>query len=93
MIPPGEVMMGSTEAERQWAVEQGAQRERVEWEKPQHRLRIAYPLAVGRYPVTFEEYGHFARTTGVQEPYDQRWGGGRRPVINVNWTYAAKFFH
>ena len=58
VIPPGEFMMGSTEAERKWAIEQGAEREWVEWEKPQHLVRIAYPLAVGRYPVTFEEYGH-----------------------------------
>ena len=61
VIPPGEFVMGSTEAERQWAMEQGRQREWVEWEKPQHLVRIAYPLAVGRYPVTFEEYDHFAR--------------------------------
>jgi hypothetical protein len=53
VIPPGEFMMGSTEAECEWAIEQGAAREWVEWEKPQHRVRIAYPLAVGQYPVTF----------------------------------------
>ena len=44
VIPPGEFMMGSTEAEREWAVKQGVQREWVEWEKPQHLVRIAYPL-------------------------------------------------
>ena len=32
VIPPGEFMMGSTEAEREWAIEQGAEREWVERE-------------------------------------------------------------
>jgi formylglycine-generating enzyme required for sulfatase activity len=91
VTPPGEFMMGSTEAERQWAIEQGAKREWLEREKPQHLVRIAYPLAVGRYPVTFEEYGHFARTTGRAQPEDGEWGRGRRPVINVDWEDAKSF--
>ena len=41
--------------------------------------------------MTFEEYGHFARTTGRTQPGDEGWGRGRRPVINVNWE-DAKFF-
>ena len=53
VIPPGEFMMGSTEAEGQWAMDQGADREWVEHEMPQHLVRIAYPLAVGRFPVTY----------------------------------------
>ena len=91
VIPPGEFMMGSTEAEREWAIKLGAQQEWVEREKPQHSVRIAYPLAVGRYPVTFEEYGYFARTTGRAQPSDEGWGRSRRPVINVDWE-DAKFF-
>ena len=58
----GEFMMGSTEAEK---------------ERPQHRVQIAYPLAVGRYPVTFEEYDHFARIAGREPPRDEGWGRGR----------------
>jgi formylglycine-generating enzyme required for sulfatase activity len=91
VIPPGEFMMGSTEAERQWAVEQGAGREWVDAEKPQHLVRIAYPLAVGRFPVTFEEYGHFARTAGRAQPDDRGWGRGPRPVINVSWEDAKAY--
>ena len=91
VIPPGEFMMGSTEAEREWAVKQGAAREWVECEKPPHLVHIAYPLAVGRSPVTFEEYGHFARTTGRAQPGDEGWGRGRRPVINVKWEDAKSF--
>ena len=62
VIPPGEFMMGSTEAEK---------------ERPQHRVQIAYPLAVGRYPVTFEECDHFARIAGREPPRDE--GTGPRP--------------
>jgi formylglycine-generating enzyme required for sulfatase activity len=91
VIPPGEFMMGSSEAERQWGVEQGVPWGLVEWEKLQHLVRIAYLLAVGRYPVTFDEYDHFARTTGRAQPNDQGWGRGRRPVINVDWDDAKAF--
>ena len=91
VIPPGEFMMGSTETERQWAVGQGAKQEWVEREKPQQQVRILHTPAVGRFPVTLEEYGHFARTTERPEPRDQGWGRGRRPVINVDWQEAKSF--
>ena len=76
VIPPGEFMMGSAESEK---------------ERPQHVVRIAYPLAVGRYPVTFEEYDHFVRSKGRAQPGDEGWGRGRRPVINVDWEDAKAF--
>jgi formylglycine-generating enzyme required for sulfatase activity len=88
VIPAGEFMIGSTEAEREWAIKQGVPREMAESEKPQHLVRIAYPLAVGRFPVTVDEYGHFARTTGRAQPGDEDWGSGRRPVTNVDWKDA-----
>ena len=76
VIPPGEFMMGSTDTRRRG---------------PQHVVRIAYPLAVGRYPVTFEEYDHFVRSKGRVQPGDEGWGRGRRPVINVDWEDARAF--
>jgi formylglycine-generating enzyme required for sulfatase activity len=76
VIPPGEFVMGSTEAEK---------------ERPQHRVRIVYRLAVGRYPVTFDEYDHFARSTGRVPPSDEGWGRCRRPVINVSWDDARAY--
>ncbi len=91
VIPPGEFLMGSNEAERQWAVSQGAKPEWLEPEQPQHRVRIAYPLAVGRYPITFEEYGRFCEQTRRQLPGDEEWGRGRRPVINVSWDDAKAY--
>ena len=54
-------------------------------EGPQHEVRIGHRFAVGRYPVTFEEYDRFARETGRGRSDDQNWGRGRRPVIDVSW--------
>jgi formylglycine-generating enzyme required for sulfatase activity len=81
VIPPGEFLMGSPEVD--W--------EAKDVEKPQHRVRIAYPLAVGRYPITFEEYDHFCEQTRRQPPGAEVWGRGRRPVINVSWNDARAY--
>jgi len=54
-------------------------------EKPQHLVRIAYPLAVGLYPVTFDEWAAFAEATNGYQPRDWGWGRGRRPVLTVSW--------
>ena len=84
-------MMGSTEAERRWAVKHGADRDWMEHERPQHLVRIAHPLAVGRFPVTFDEYGRFVMATRRPQPYDRGWGRGPRPVINVSWDDAKAY--
>jgi len=73
VIPPGQFMMGS---------------ELDSNEQPIHEVRIDYGLAVGRYPVTFDEYDHYCRRTDADEPGDQEWGRGTRPVINVTWYDA-----
>jgi formylglycine-generating enzyme required for sulfatase activity len=93
VLPQGEFMMGSTRAERQWAIGKAAKPERVDWEAPQHRVKIGYRIAVGRYTVTFEEWDwyvedsawHHSRSIKPYRPSDEGWGGGRRPVINVSW--------
>jgi formylglycine-generating enzyme required for sulfatase activity len=41
--------------------------------------------------VTFEEYDHFCKVTGREEPDDSGWGRGRRPVINVSWRDAHAY--
>jgi formylglycine-generating enzyme required for sulfatase activity len=91
VIPPGAFMMGSTEAERRWAVDHDARWEWVENEQPRHRVEIAYPLAVGRFLVTFEQYDRFARITRRAEPGDDGWGRGQRPVIKVSWEDAKAY--
>lgn len=77
-IPPGEFLMGSADTEHQD-------------ERPQHPVKIRHEFAVGRYPVTFEEYGAFCRVTARKTPDDNGWGRDRRPVINVSWDDAQTY--
>jgi formylglycine-generating enzyme required for sulfatase activity len=80
VIPTGEFMMGSTEEE-----------EVFEDERPQHRVTIHRRFALGRYPVTFEEYNRFCEATRREKPADQGWGRARRPVILVSWDEAQAY--
>jgi formylglycine-generating enzyme required for sulfatase activity len=64
VVPAGSFTMGSTEAERKWAVEQGAKQEWVDQEKPQHRVTIEQPFAVGKYEVTRDQFAAFVQATG-----------------------------
>jgi formylglycine-generating enzyme required for sulfatase activity len=81
VIPAGEFMMGSTDEE-----EGGFENER-----PRHRVTIARRFAIGRYPVTFDEYDRFCQATEQNKPEDRGWGRGRRPVINVSWDDAQDY--
>ncbi|MBK8174672.1 MAG: SUMF1/EgtB/PvdO family nonheme iron enzyme [Rhodospirillales bacterium] len=81
MLPAGEFLMGSP------AGEEG----RYDSEGPQHRVRIDAGFALGRYPVTFEEYDHFCAMTKRERLGDEGWGRGRRPVINVSWWDAVAY--
>jgi formylglycine-generating enzyme required for sulfatase activity len=60
-------------------------------EKPVHTVSIAKPFAIGRYPITFDEYDRFASATNRSLPNDQGWGRGRQPAINVSWDDAVKW--
>ena len=41
--------------------------------------------------VTFAQYDAYAKTVGSKLPYDEGWGRGDHPVINVNWNDAQGF--
>lgn len=58
VIPAGEFTMGSPDSE--------AQRSKVEG--PQHRVTISYPLAVGTFMVTRDEYAAFVAETQRPDP-------------------------
>jgi formylglycine-generating enzyme required for sulfatase activity len=81
VLPAGEFLMGSPEDEEG----------RGPYEGPQHRVRIARPFAIGRYPLTFAEYRRFCAATGRREPDDQGWGKGLAPVVNVSWEDAQAY--
>jgi formylglycine-generating enzyme required for sulfatase activity len=58
---------------------------------PQHRVSISERFAIGRYPVTFDEYDRFCEAKGQKSPEDEGWGRGRRPAINVSWDDAQAY--
>ncbi len=60
-------------------------------ERPVHTVYVRGDTAIGRYETTFDEYDRFARSTGRALPDDNRWGRGRRPVINVCWYDAVEY--
>jgi len=60
-------------------------------ERPPHRVQITKPFALARFPATFEEYDRYAQATRRGLPSDERWGRGRRPVINVSWEDALAY--
>ena len=81
VIPAVSFLMGSPPDEEQ----------RNDNEGPQHAVRIAHRFALGRFPVTFEEYDAFAVSTLGRLPHDEGWGRGRRPVINVSWEDSLAY--
>ena len=75
-IPAGRYLMGS----------------RGEDEGPQHPVTIREPFAVGVYEVTFAEWDACVRDGGcAEQPDDNGWGRGNRPVIYVWWHYAQAY--
>jgi formylglycine-generating enzyme required for sulfatase activity len=61
VIPAGEFMMGSAEAEQA----------RFDNERLQHRVTIGQRFAIGRYSVTFGEYDRFCRAKQRKKPQDE----------------------
>ena len=80
-MPVGEFMMGSTEEEEG----------RFDEEGPRHRVTIGQRFAIGRYPVTFDEYDRFCEVMAIRKTEDDGWGRGRRPVVNVSWQEARRY--
>ena len=60
-------------------------------ERPVRTVTISRPIAMGRYPITFEDYDRFVSAVDAERPDDAGWGRGRRPVINVNWHDAKAY--
>ncbi|MDX2246044.1 MAG: SUMF1/EgtB/PvdO family nonheme iron enzyme [Bacteroidia bacterium] len=46
---------------------------------------------LGATEVTFDQYDVFCEKTGREKPWDERWGRGSRPVINVSWEDAVAY--
>jgi formylglycine-generating enzyme required for sulfatase activity len=82
VVPAGSFVMGSPASEI----------DREEGES-QVRVDIARPFAVGRHPVTFDEWDAFTAEGGCDNfrPIDFGWGRRDRPVINVCWHDAKSY--
>jgi formylglycine-generating enzyme required for sulfatase activity len=81
VIPAGEFTMGSPDAEPFRAAE------------TQHRVTIAAPFAVGKFEITFDQWGACVKDGGCggYRPDDQHWGRGKRPVIDISWESAKAY--
>ncbi len=79
IIPGGRFLMGSPENE---AGRRNDER--------QHEVEVA-SFAIGQYAVTFEDYDRFVHASRRYKPWDQGWGRGRHPVINVTWQDAVAY--
>ena len=63
----------------------------LNYKQPVRTVTISRRIAMGQYPVTFEDYDLYVSVMGAERPADEGWGRGRRPVINVSW-YEAKAY-
>ena len=83
VVPTGKFEMGSVASEPGRAVD----------ESPRHTVTIGHLFAVAQFDVTFEEWDACVADGGCNgnNPSDQGWGRGRRPVINVSWDDAKAY--
>jgi len=83
VVPAGSFTMGSPASDNYGSND----------ERPQHRVTIARPFAVGRLAVTFDEWDGCVADGGCggRRPDDEGWGRGKRPVINVSWDDAKTY--
>ena len=87
MVAAGRFWMGSRDGEGD------------EDERPRHEVTIPRAFAVGRYPVTFEEWDFaqkdqdWKKITSVElrRAGDGGWGRGRWPAIDVSWEDARAY--
>jgi len=53
--------------------------------------RVNVPFYMASTETTFDQYDAHCVATGRQKPFDEDWGRGDRPVINVDWYDASAY--
>ena len=81
VVPAGEFQMGSADTEEGRGPNEG----------PLHTVVFARPFAIGKYEVTFDEWGACVAEKACVAVEDDGWGRGRRPVIYVNFEMAMGY--
>jgi formylglycine-generating enzyme required for sulfatase activity len=89
VIPPGEYTMGSPMSEADRKGDEG----------PQHRVRVNYPLAVGKFDVTVGEYAFFVEQSSYKacgdnwrlSPYMHHSQAMDHPVVAMSWYDAQAY--
>jgi formylglycine-generating enzyme required for sulfatase activity len=80
VLPPGQFSMGD-------ALGRGNGDE-----GPVRTVTIAYPLAVSRTEITFEEWDACVADNGcAHRPNDMGWGRDDRPVVNISYSDARQY--
>jgi len=54
-------------------------------------ILLTYDFLIGKYEITFEQYGWYCEINGISLPNDEHWGRGKRPVINVRWWDCIRY--
>lgn len=62
-------------------------------DEPLPQFVTLQPFALGKFPVTFEQWDQFVAATGYapDQQQDEDWGRGQRPVINITWHDIAAY--
>jgi formylglycine-generating enzyme required for sulfatase activity len=83
VVPAGSFVMGATDS--------GSKRASAEASR--HKVTFAHAFAVGRFAVTFDEWDACVADGGCSgyKPWDNGWGRGKRPVVNVSWSDARSY--
>jgi len=88
IVQAGTFQMGNTRNDREGSF----------LEEPVHTVQLTYDFWIGKYPVTFNEYGVYCDALGRRPPHDglryfssSHWGRETRPVINVRWWDAIAY--
>jgi formylglycine-generating enzyme required for sulfatase activity len=92
-IPPGEFLMGTTDAEVEVLLRQYPNwtREMFEDEQPQRRVYLD-GYSIYRTPVTVAQYRAFCRQNTREMPPEPDWGWqDDHPIVNVTWHEAVDY--
>jgi len=78
LVPPGPFVMGEDDG--------------LDSEKPQHRVDLAYPYFIGRFPVSVAQWCEYAELSGGPVDDDRSLQGRPNdPAIHVSWHDALRF--